>query len=178
MSVEKCKSSALWYVSLAVKTSGQVRDYLAKKEYTPEEIDAALEMLIEYKYVDDAQYCRDYYMLACRKGRGRRRIEQDLERKKISRSVIRDTLDDFLSEENPDYEDVVRETLTEKERAMALGKKMVNEQRASGKPLDRAFCAKVGRRLTSQGYGGDTIYSVIGMVMRQSEKEDRDERSI
>lgn len=97
---------------------------------------------------------------------------------KISRSVIRDTLDDFLSEENPDYEDVVRETLTEKERAMALGKKMVNEQRASGKPLDRAFCAKVGRRLTSQGYGGDTIYSVIGMVMRQSEKEDRDERSI
>ena len=104
MTAEKCKSSALRYVSMAIKTEGQVKDYLFRKGFASSEIEDAIDMLREYNYVNDKKYCCDYYIQGCRKGRGRRRIEQDLEQKKIERRVIRETLDQFLSEENPDYD--------------------------------------------------------------------------
>ena len=171
-SAEKCRSAALRSVSMAAKTEGQVKDYLVRKEFPETEIEEAIEMLREYRYVDDERYCRDYYIQGCRKGRGRRRIEQELERKKISRSIIRKSLDNFLSEENPDYQDILEETLTEKERAMALGRKMLKEQLSLGKSVDKAFCAKVARRLTSMGYDGGSIYSVIGYIMKNSQNGD------
>lgn len=168
MSSDKCRSAALRYVSAASKTEGQVADYLKRKAFPESDIEEALEMLREYKYVDDAGYCRNYYMQGCRKGRGRRRIEQELEQKKISRSVIRESLDDFLSEENPDYGDIIGETLTEKERALNVAEKMLREHKVTGKPVDKAFCAKVGRRLTAMGYDGSSIYGAIGFVMKNS----------
>ena len=168
MTAEKCKSSALRYVSMAIKTEGQVKDYLFRKGFASSEIEDAIDMLREYNYVNDKKYCCDYYIQGCRKGRGRRRIEQDLEQKKIERRVIRETLDQFLSEENPDYDEIMSETLTEKKRAMCVGDKMLREHIASGKSVDKAFCAKVGRRLISLGYSSEVIYSVIGHVMREN----------
>ena len=172
---EKCKSAALRYVAAAIKTEGQVRDYLARKGFAAEEIDEAISMLREYDYVNDARYCRDYYMLACSKGRGRRRIEQELAQKKISRQLIRESLDELLSADNPDYEELVAQTLTEKERAMELGRKLLRERRLDGKPVDRAFCGRVARRLSAMGYGCDIIYSVIGMVLEEGGKRDEGE---
>ena len=66
----------------------------------------------------------------------------------------------------------MEETLTEKERAMALGRKMLKEQLSLGKSVDKAFCAKVARRLTSMGYDGGSIYSVIGYIMKNSQNGD------
>ncbi len=166
MSAEKCRMAALRYVSLAQKTEGQVKDYLRRKSFSEAEIEEALEMLREYRYVDDKKYCCDYYMYGCRKGRGRRRIERELEQKKIKRDIIRESLEEFLSEGNPDYEYIMEETLTEKERAMHIGQKMLKEQLSLGKDVDKAFCAKVGRRLISMGYDGDSIYGVIGFIMK------------
>lgn len=171
MTVEKCKSAALRYISMAVKTEGQVADYLRRKGFSEDETDEAVEMLREYRYVDDEKYCRDYYLEGCRKGRGRRRIEQELERKKISRSVIKKSLDSFLSEDYPDHDDIMEEAMTEKERAMLLGQKLLREQQAAGKPTDKAFYGKVGRRLMSMGYDGDSIYGVIGQIMKTVKAE-------
>lgn len=170
MSVEKCKSKALRYVAMQVKTEGQVADYLRRKEFASEEIEAALEFLREYKYVDDRHYCRSYYIEACGKGRGRRRIEQDLAAKKVSRNLIRKTLDEFLSEENPDYDDLMREILPEKERALKTAIKLLTNQLESGKEADKNFMAKVGRRLMSLGYGSDIIYATIGTLMKEAKK--------
>ena len=168
MSVEKCSQAALKYVSGAMKTEGQVEEYLFKKEFTREDIEAAIEMLKAYNYIDDEKYCQAYYNQACRKGRGRRRIEQELEMKKIPRELIKRTLDYYLSEDNPDYGDVVEETMTEKERAMSVVAKMMKEQQAMGKNIDKNFCGKVGRRLTANGYSSEVIYYVIGQVMRDN----------
>ena len=171
MSVDRCNKAALRYVSAAVKTEGQVREYLFGKEFSEKDIEASIEMLKSYNYIDDAEYCKAYYKQACRKGRGRRRIEQELERKKIAKEMIKDTLDFYLSHENPDYEEVVEETLTEKDRAMTVVTKMVKEQREKGKALDKNFYAKVGRRLTANGYSADIIYYAIGRVMKESNDE-------
>lgn len=172
MSVEKCKSTALKYVALQMKTEGQVSDYLTRKGFERDEITTAIEFLREYRYVDDEQYCIIYYKEACRKGKGRRRIEQELSSKKVERSVIRDTLDAFLSDENPDYQAITEEILTEKERALNVGKKMLRIQRASGKDADKNFMAKIGRRLASLGYESSVVYYVIGRLMKEREQED------
>lgn len=169
MTAEKCSGAALRYVAVSSKTKGQVEDYLKRRGFMPSDIEEALAMLEEYGYIDDRKYCCAYYLYGCRKGRGRRRIEQELESKKISRIVIRESLDEFLSEENPDYCQIIEETLTEKDRARTVGEKMLKEQVASGKAVDKNFCAKVGRRLTAMGYDGSVIYSVIGYVMKSGE---------
>lgn len=171
MSAEKCNNAALKYVAAGLRTKGQVADYLRKKGFEDEHIEDALAMLTEYNYINDAYYCEAYYKEACRKGRGRRRIEQELEAKKISRDVIRDTLDDLLSEENPDYQELIEDTLTERERAMKIALKMTAEQKSLGKAVDRNFCAKVGRRLMTNGYSNDVIYHCIGQVMKGRDDE-------
>lgn len=171
MSAEKCNNAALKYVAAGLRTKGQVADYLRKKGFEDEHIEDALAMLTEYNYINDAYYCEAYYKEACRKGRGRRRIEQELEAKKISRDVIRDTLDDLLSEENPDYQELIEDTLTERERAMKIALKMTAEQKSFGKAVDRNFCAKVGRRLMTNGYSNDVIYHCIGQVMKGRDDE-------
>ena len=167
MSVEKCKSATLKYVSLRLRSQGQVEDYLIRKEFDREEIEIVLSFLREYRYVDDQYFCISYYKEGCRKGRGLRRIEQELERKKVPRSVIRETLDEFLSDENPDYQDIRDDLLTEKERALKTARKMAENHVSEGRRTDKNFMAKVGRRLMSLGYGSDIIYGVIGILMKE-----------
>ena len=80
--LEKCKNTALRYITAQVKTEGQVTDYLKRKGFDREHISKTIEYLKGYKYINDYDYCVAYYMEACRKGKGRRRIEQELANKK------------------------------------------------------------------------------------------------
>ena len=114
---EKCKSAALRYVAAAIKTEGQVRDYLARKGFAAEEIDEAVSMLREYDYVNDARYCRDYYMLACSKGRGRRRIEQELVQKKSGQVLSYE----LLGESGPDHDKTFTSQVCLNGRAIGSG---------------------------------------------------------
>lgn len=166
--LEKCKSVALRYVSMQMKTEGQVADYLRRKGFEPRLIEDTLAFLKEYNYINDAEYCRLYYGEGCRKGKGRRRIEQELQNKKITKSVIRDSLDDYISEDNPDFLNIIEETGTEKERALKIGRKMLRQQLEQGKAADKNFMAKVGRRLMSLGYDSSVLYSVIGILMKEA----------
>jgi hypothetical protein len=48
---------------------------------------------------------------------------------------------------------------------------MLVNQLGEGKPIDKNFMAKVGRRLMSLGYGGDVAYSVIGELIKEDGEE-------
>ncbi len=121
MNSDRCRNAALRYVARMMRTEGQITDYLRRKEFSDEEIQDAIAFLREYSYVDDEKYCRMYFREACLKGRGRRRIEQELMRKKVDRSLIREALDSYLSEDNDEYEQLIREIMTEKDRALSIG---------------------------------------------------------
>ncbi len=174
-SAQRCKSQALRYVAMQIKTEGQVSDYLKRKGYSGDDIEIALDFLREYKYVDDKRYCESFFREAALKGKGRRRIEQELEQKKISRHVVREALDELLDETNPDYDDLIAEILTEKERALAVGRKLLRAQLDFGHEADKSFMAKVGRRLVTYGYGSDVVYSVIGVLMKEYESQKEDD---
>lgn len=173
-SLEKCKSTALRYITAQVKTSGQVADYLKRKGFEKEDIQGALEYLKEYNYINDKEYCVAFFREACRKGKGRRRIEQELLNKKVGREVIADALDEYISEENPEYQEMLDEVGSEKERALDVGRKMLRQQLEAGKEADKNFLAKVGRRLMTLGYDTSTLYSVIGTLMKEGKVSDDD----
>lgn len=169
---EKCKSLALRYVSMQMKTEGQVVEYLKKKAFDDECIQEAIDYLREYNYVNDSQYCVLFFREGCRKGKGRRRIEQELLNKKIGKDVIKESLDNFVSEDNPDYLEIIEEVGSEKERALEAGRKMLRQHLELGKKADKNFMAKVGRRLISLGYSNHILYSVIGTLMKEGRLED------
>ena len=170
--LEKCKNTALRYITARVKTEGQVAEYLKKKGFDLEHIKGTIEFLRDYNYVNDREYCILYYREACRKGKGRRRIEQELLNKKIVKSVIREALDQYVSEDNPDYYEFIDEVGTEKERALDVGRKMLRQHLENGKAADKNFMAKVGRRLMSLGYDSSILYSVIGTLMKEGKVSD------
>ena len=158
------------YLSMRMRTEAEVRKYLEKKECPLNEIDAALESLREYKYVDDSKYCQMYFRAAAAKGRGRQRIINELYTKGIDRDTAENAIDDFLEEADEDIMDYGDLILDERQRALSIAEKMVGQHLSDGKEVDQKFTAKVGRRLAGQGYGADTVYWVLGKL-RKNEDE-------
>lgn len=146
----------LKYLSLGMKTEGQVRQYLKKKECAEQDIEEAIESLKDYRYLDDNSYCKAYFRMAAGKGKGRRRIEQELGQKGVKREIIMQAFDEL-----DDSEEMV---VNEKDRAVQVGEKMLRQHLENGKEVDQKFLAKVGRRLAGLGYSADTVYFVLGKL--------------
>ena len=92
----------------------------------------------------------------------------------MRKDVIKDALDNFISEDNPDYVEIIEEAGNEKERALAVGQKMLRQHLELGKEADKNFMAKVGRRLISLGYDNHVLYSVIGILMKEGRVQDEE----
>ena len=136
------------YLSAQPRTQWEVRKYLKQKKYDTSEIDDAVEKLLEYGYLDDLQYCQSYIRVAADKGKGQKKIRQELE----ARGIRRETMEEAF----PD--------LDEKKRALEVAVKMTRQQLSEGKELDEKFLARAARRLAGLGYTTDVIYFVIGKL--------------
>lgn len=68
-------------------TEYELRKKLNDGEYPEKVIDEAIEYIISYKYIDDLKYATDY-ITAHEDTRSRRRIEQDLINKGISKTTL------------------------------------------------------------------------------------------
>jgi regulatory protein len=68
-------------------TEHELRKKLNDGEYPEKVIDEAIEYIISYKYIDDLKYATDY-ITAHEDTRSRRRIEQDLINKGISKTTL------------------------------------------------------------------------------------------
>lgn len=82
------------YLGARPRTKKEIRVYLAGKGYSDEVINAAVDKLCEYGYVDDAEYCRQYVSAYSRKF-GSRRIETDLRSKGVDFNLIEDALEEL-----------------------------------------------------------------------------------
>ena len=72
------------------RSIGELRERLLEKSWTDEGlVDAVIEKLREYNYLDDEQYARDLALSKLRqKPQGRRRLEQRLAHKKLDRTTL------------------------------------------------------------------------------------------
>ncbi len=142
------KNTALNYLTARPRTCGEVRDYLREKGFEAEETEDVIERLRERNYLDDSDYCTQYFDYAFGKGKGFFRVKRELEEKGVDSSVIQIAYEDYEPEES------------EFERAKKQAEKI-----ASGKPADRKLAGRIGRRLSALGYSSELIYRIVGMYM-------------
>ena len=139
---------ALTYISAAVKSEKQTRDYLKEKGYTPLVIGRVLEKLREYGFVDDGDYARRYAETYSGK-KGAFLIKRELRAKGISDEIS---------------EDVVSGLGDQAEAAKEIARKYMR-----GKEPDMKTVQKLYRHLLSKGYSYDDAKSAVEEIKSTDE---------
>jgi SOS response regulatory protein OraA/RecX len=120
---------------------------LLERDYSREDIDRAITLLIENKALDDARVAGAYVRTALKvKGRGRLRIQRELQEMGISKEVATAALAEAFGE-------VDERTLVTK----ALAKKLRNNQKIA----TPAEYARVFQFLMRQGFSPATVTAVL-----------------
>lgn len=136
---------ALRYLGSRARTCREMELHLKKKGFEEEEITETIAELKAHRYLNDQDYCMEYFSYAEGKGRGYQRIQGELEAKGVKAQVIRMAWEDY----EPEY--------SELERAKLQAEKIIE-----GDTVDEKLLAKLGRRLNTLGYSADVIYRIVG----------------
>lgn len=130
---------AMNFISAAMKTKKQVRDYLDKKGYTQAVADFVIEKLEYYKFLDDYAYCRAY--VAGVSGKGKRAIENDLFKRGAEWKAVEEALAEIEEDAGA---------------ALAVLTKYMRGKESTKESLYKGF-----KYLLSKGYGYDTAKSAL-----------------
>lgn len=90
---------AVDYLGYGSRTVKQMREYLKKKEYSPESIDSAVEKLLGYNLLNDRQYAEDFIACKSDAALGRQAIKYKLMEKGVPKTIIEEALESFCHEE-------------------------------------------------------------------------------
>lgn len=132
-------------------TESQLREKLRQGMYPQESVDAALEYVKAYGYVDDLRFAQAY-MENQREKKSRRVIEADLMRKGIDAGRIGEAFEMQKEAGNmPDEE--------------ALARKWLAKKRFDYEAADYKEKQKIAAFLYRKGIGGDTIRRVLSLEM-------------
>ncbi|MEY8367517.1 regulatory protein RecX [Anaerovoracaceae bacterium 42-11] len=152
-------NAALRYLSARSRTVFEMKKKLAEKGFAEEEIEALVARFLSYGYLNDEKYCTAYFRYAFGKGKGRRKVFQELRQKGVDSLTIENAFEDYLQEEETEYDERVM-ALAEAEKVLRTAGVSRDEE------IPEKILGRVARRLAGKGYGGETIYSVIGELRR------------
>ncbi|MGL4873511.1 MAG: recombination regulator RecX [Clostridium sp.] len=148
----KCKERAIKIVERSYKTEKELREKLRGYEFLEEQIDYAINFLIEYKFLDDVKYTR-MYIKDKLFNQGSNKIKFALERKGINKEVIAEILSEFDKEE-------------EVSRGVYLCEKKYNILK--GKETDKyKLKDKLFRYLIGRGYEFSSAKEIINRVINK-----------
>jgi regulatory protein len=93
--VSKAIESALRLLTVRPRTEKELRDRLRQKAYEPTAIDAAIERINDWGYLDDASFARLWVANRTEhRPRGKRLLVQELRQKGVDRETISETIDE------------------------------------------------------------------------------------
>lgn len=156
---ERTMSRAVNLLAAKPRSVRELRDRLLEKLWTNDEIvDAVVEKLKEYKYLDDEQYARDLAVSKLRqKPQGKRRLQQTMSQKKLDK----ETVDAAITQA---FEKLPEDELID----VAIAKRL----RLKGKLETREDVKKFYDHLLRQGFGFDLIREKMSAVTsREFEQE-------
>ncbi len=159
---ERTMNRAVKLLAAKPRSIRELRDRLLEKLWTDEAIvDAVIEKLKDYKYLDDEQYARDLAVSQLRqKPQGKRRLRQTMSRKKLDKETVDGAINDAF-EKLPE-DDLI---------TLAIEKRL----RLKGKPETRDDARKFYDHLLRQGFGYDLIREKMAAVAsRDIENDDQD----
>lgn len=133
-------NKALNYISKSMHTKSQLIKYLKGKQYSPKIVDAVMDKLTEYGYVDDLSYASQFTEL--KKGSsGKRKIAFELKQKGVDNKVIDEVLDKIEDES---------------EACLRIAEKYIK-----GRQVDLKLRQSAYRYLLSKGFDYETIKEVL-----------------
>ena len=145
---------ALWDYALGalgrrMRTVAELRRLMRGKVERSEEGAASVEAVIlrlqERGYLDDKAFATDYTRLRQEGAKfGRRRVQQDLQRKGVDGELVTTTLD--TAYENVNEEELARQFL---------------DRKRMRKPTDKKESARVMRRLVGAGFSLSAVYKIL-----------------
>ena len=150
---ERTMNRAVKLLAAKPRSVGERRERLLEKAWTNREIvDAVIEKLGEYKYLDDNQYAKDLALSKLRQQpQGKRRLKQSLSQKKLDK----ETVDEAIA------------TAFEKIPEADLIDRAIEKQiRLKGKPETREEVKKFYDHLLRRGFSYDLIISRMREVGR------------
>jgi regulatory protein len=150
-SADKAFQAALRFLEARPRSASEVRERLARKEFAPPAIDAALERLVQLELIDDAAFARLWVEnRQASRPRGTSALREELRRKGVSADVAAHVLSD--------------EELTgdEPARAMALARTALRKYAGAA---DRAtFTRRLGGYLQRRGFRFDIIRPIVDQL--------------
>jgi len=155
---ERTMNRAVKLLAAKPRSIGELRGRLLEKLWTNEEIvDAVIEKLKEYKYLDDVQFAGDLAVSKLRqKPQGKRRLQQSLSTKQLDREVMENAI--VAAFEKLPEEELIDE---------AISKRL----RLKGKPESREDTKKFYDYLLRLGFGFDLIRSRLDEIVKLNDRE-------
>jgi regulatory protein len=152
---ERTMNRAVKLLAAKPRSVIELRERLLEKPWTDETIvDAVIEKLKDYKYLDDEQYSRDLAVSQLRqKPQGKRRLQQTMSRKKLDKEVVEAAI-------NEAFEKLPEDKLIEQTIAKRL--------RIKGQPETREDTKKFYDHLLRQGFGYDLIREKMAAIANRS----------
>ncbi len=156
---ERTMNRAVKLLAAKPRSVGELRERLLEKLWTDDEIvDAVLEKLKEYKYLDDEQYARDLAVSKLRqKPQGKRRLQQTMSQKKLDKETV---------------DAAIVEAFEKMPEADLIDQAIAKRLRLKGKPDTREELKKFYDHLMRQGFGFDLIREKMSAINALRELDD------
>lgn len=151
---ERTMNRAVRLLAAKPRSVRELRERLLEKLWTNEEIvEAVIEKLKEYKYLDDEQFARDAALSKLRqKPQGKRRLQMSMSQKKLDKETVETAITEA-------FEKIPESDLIDR----AIEKRL----RLKGKPETREDLKKFYDHLLRQGFGFDLIREKLANIDRE-----------
>lgn len=148
---ERTMNRAVKLLAAKPRSVLELRERLLEKMWTDEDIvDAVIEKLKEYKYLDDQQFAKDLAVSKLRqKPQGKRRLKQTLSQKKLDKEVV---------------EQVLVSAFEKLPEAELIDRSIEKRLRLKGKPETREDLKKFYDHLLRQGFTFDLIREKVQQI--------------
>lgn len=154
---DKAMDLAVNYLSFKSRTTSEMMTYLRKKDVDEAVIKHVLEKLMEYRYIDDEVYLKNYISNNSHLSRyGSKRLIQDLKRRGISDDLLLALEDLFPREEEHSCCQAVAEKTLK-----ALSGQTVSQKRK-----------KIYDKLGRMGYPSDMVLEMLRSLMLEEEPQE------
>lgn len=153
----KAFDAAVTYLSYRPRSVKEIRDKLAKKEYSELVIESVIQRLEKYGYVDDRTFAKLWIQDRNRlKPRGKMALRFELRNKGIADAIINELLDEMVDEKDGAYD--------------AASKRI---RRMQGK-TQREFKKKVGAFLQRRGFSYESANQALERHIAEILEDDPD----
>lgn len=160
---EQAVNLSLNYLSYAMKTEYELREYLRKKEIFENNIDYAVEKVKEYKYLDDEKYAKifinEYFNL---KKKGPIWIKKKLEEKRVNEQYINNN---------------ILTICTDSEQIEAVYLLIEKEYGKKNEAINKKI-KKITTKLYANGYTFDIINKAFKIFLENNNEENDDSEII